>query len=194
MGLYIDEFFASDPYKIKIYLPYQGVIEGWLTSPIEFSTQSSWTDFAHQPFQGSGLTSQVGGAVASSGGFSTTMGAFTFQKWEGTQPVHLSFEVGYVGVRDTYSEVVLPMINLAVGPLPPEYGNPLIPPANIMEGIWSWIETQWMFVDELLPVSATPRFDHTYDALGMRPISGKVALEFQTTRAMDKQTIIGWFK
>lgn len=194
MGLYIEEFYSSTPYQIKIFLPYSGLVNAYLTTPIEFSTQSSWTDFAHNPFQGSGTTSSVIGAGAAAAGFSTTMGAFTFQKWEGTQPIHINFEVGFVGITDTFSEVIDPMRQLTVGPLPPQYGNPLEPPANVLSGIWCTIETNWLFIDGLLPVTANPRWDHTYDESGKRPISGKVALEFMTMRAMDQATVLGWFK
>lgn len=192
MSLYLEEFKASENYKIRFIHPLLGVVEGWLKGPPSISTSSQWTDLANQKGGGGKLDS----AAQYFTGRSMTMGEFTIQKWQGQSPVMVSFHLAYVAIHDAFNEVVVPVRELLKFPLTPEFTpfllkTPVDPTGG--ETACCYALGKWFAIPGLLPVSVQPDYNHTLDKTG-HPISATVEISFQYFRACSMQDIQKWFK
>lgn len=192
--LNLEKFKNSDTYQIRLIHPNAsigqgGVVIGWLAAPIVVATASSWSNAAEQRFAGG----KIDAAMQWATGRSLTSGAFTYQKWQGPQPVNVSFELAYVATRNAFDEVVKPVRELMKFPLPPEFSAALLKPPVDPFGEVCFASAKWFIIPDLLPESTQPQFSHVLSRTG-HPTSATVTVSFLSKRAVTVKDVEGWFK
>jgi len=189
-SLKLKKFKEVDTYKVTFFNSATGETEeGWLTAPPQITFQSSWTSIAEFPARGS-----VADAVyQATRGRSFTVGFFTFQKWEGEEPLNITFELGYVAIKDAFTEVVKPVITISKWCLTEKFSlGTLKPPLNpITEEIR--VVGKYFEIGELLPESATIDWGQSIARDG-HPTSAKLSFVCKTKRAVDQLDVMMWFK
>jgi hypothetical protein len=189
--LYLREFRASETYKLRLFCPEVGIVECWMTAPPQFATLAEWSNVGEQIF-GQSMLDSVAQATT---GTSLQIGAFTFQKWQSTGPIDITFEVGFVAVDDAMTDVVEPVKKLLKFPLSPTFSKMLLkPPVNSFKGPYCSAKGgNWFVIDGLLPQNVQPEWNHVMDTSG-RPLSARVTVTFKTYRAISREDIERWFK
>ena len=185
--LWIEQIYASPLYRVHLKNPtYDGVITGYLTSQLSITTESEWSALMDNPLEKISKVLQV-----SPLGRSSQTWAFTKQAWGGAEPVTLSFNLGFLAVRNAEKEVLLPAKSLLKWPLSPNRSSPMKLPVSINSSGCS-IQHQSFFINQLLPNSVEVNWSHTFSKDGF-PVQAEVSLSFKTMTAISAEDIENWF-
>lgn len=185
----LDQFYNSDIYRVRFVGPY-GNATSWMIAPIQLSTTSTWASMADA--QSMGGIPEAG--IQKFTGRSTGVSYFAIQNWMGSEIITITFEVGFVALRNAFNEVVVPVREMLKFPLPPTLENPLTPPANaFVKDKTFTVIGKYFEIDDLLPVTVQPQFSKVHSDTG-HPISATVGLTFQTARTKSQQDIHVWWK
>lgn len=185
--LAIENFRASEAYRVKLRCPEVNEVTAFLIAPIMITTQSEWQASGEQPFN----KDMEAKAQQLSGGQTLTNSLFTLQSWQGSQPISIQVTVGFMATTDAYSQVWVPMRDLLLFPLPIGAAKGFVKGPVSMDmigdamkggnqggtgdgegdgntGIFSGIgkgsqmcsvQTSNMYIDKLLPCNATPEYN-----------------------------------
>lgn len=183
--LWLDSFQASDYYRIILKHPKREDIIGYLTSDLSISTEAQWSNFAETPF--SGFNQKLGVT-----GKTTIPWSFTTQTYQGTEPLDISFSLGFISKNNGKTDVVEPMTSLSCWPLPDVSAALLEGPVAPWGKCCSVIGKYFSILDFLLPRNASLTYSSTIGKDGY-PVSGTVELTFVTVKAVTVEIMEGWF-
>lgn len=201
-NLSLDTFLNSELYKITIIGPgangtYGGV--GYLTSQINLNAATEWEAALPAPsvLEGVNKYIQKGAGTAQS----TLPWTFTEQAWVGSQPLQISFTLGFIASNNARTQVLEPTQKLLAIPgvhsttsagIGAMSMDLMVAPASKSIGYY-WIETSFLKIGNLLPVSSDVNYSTTLTKEGL-PVSAEMNLTFMTNKAVLRSEILRWFK
>lgn len=187
--LWLDSFYASALYKVKIISPVHGSATGYLTSDVSLTTAANWSAMTDQ-----GDITGVSGMKMFSAlvGKTALINMFTYQAYQGSEPIDMNFTFTFIAVTDAKKDVLDKCTLLGKFPLSATAsGNLLQPPA--FKDNWCSIETNYMkIVQWLVPTSCTVTYSSTLSKSGY-PIRGDAAMGFKTKKSITAPDWQGWF-
>lgn len=188
-SLWLDSFYGSALYKVHIMSPIHGDVTGYLTSDVSLTTNAQWSAMTDQADVAS---STAGKAFSVMVGKTALINLFTYQAYQGSEPIDMNFTFTFVATTDALTEVVQPCTTLGKFPLSATANGTLLEPPAYKDK-WCSIKTNYMqIVDWLVPVSCTITYSSTLSKAGY-PIKGEAAMGFKTKKAITAPDWKGWF-
>lgn len=190
-SLWISSFYASGLYKVYIDAPAHGVsnLIAYQTADFSITTSANWTASSDQL----DVTNSKWAKYASvATGKTALINMFTYQAYQGTEPMDITFQFAFLGVTDAKSEVVDKCTTLGKIPLSPTASGILVE-APAYEGKWCSVWTNYMKITEwLVPTSTTITYSSTLSKAGY-PVKADVSMSFRTKKAVTAPDFTGWF-
>jgi len=194
MPLKIEKFKGSYLYRCRIFRGSDErfrINEAWLTQPIRIGTRSEWS--AASESSNVGLPGYL---LQRAKGITTQTWFNTYQAWQGSQPLDISFSFTFIAVNDAAKEVMEPTRKILGWPLSPTRDTPMKTPFPIEapgSGRGMTVRAGLHFtMDQLLPVSSDVTYGQVYDKKGY-PTKADVELQFTTMSAMSAKDVDEWF-
>ena len=185
--LWFDTFYASDYYAVTLTHPVHGVHLAYMTSDMQINTDANWSTMTDQPLDS---LSKFPAAM----GKTMLIDQITYQSYQGTEPLMLTFNFAYIAVRNAAIEVLAKSRNLGRWPLPINADSGVLtPPVASMKRCCD-VETKYLsIIDWLLPVSCNITYSSALDKTGY-PVKADVSMVFKTKKVVLVEDFMSWFK